>query len=83
MRQWSALKIVVVTSLAWTMCLSSCAGVRVKWWFLDGKERGELIRRDRAGNITESLTFVQADGYFCLTPEDSRLLLDMVKSCKN
>ena len=76
MKLSARLKVAVVTSLIWTLGLSSCGSLKVKWWFLDGKEENALIRRARGGEIMERMTYQEADGYLCLSPLDVQALRD-------
>jgi len=82
MRQYKTLKTVAATSAVWIICLSAiagleaCGGLKVKWWFIDGKQEKALIRRDASGAIAERLTFEQADGYLAMSPSDVEALLN-------
>jgi hypothetical protein len=58
------------------ICLSSCGGLKVKWWFLDGTEEMALIRRDHEGSIVDRLEFKEADGHWCLSRSDAEALLN-------
>lgn len=64
------LKIAAATSLIWIICLSSCAGLNITTWFLDGKEHLELIRKNADGSILASKTFLEAHGFLCYSPSD-------------
>lgn len=81
------LKIVVATSVGWTICLSivsACAGMNIKTWFVDGRDAKALIRKNSSGQITDKLTVEQADGYLCYSPLDDeawRNSLNTYKAC--
>ncbi len=75
------LRVVVVTSLIWILCLSSCAGLKIKTWFLDGKDAQALIRKDSSGNITEKLTYFEADGYRCYSQADDTAWRNRMALC--
>lgn len=62
-----------VTSLIWITCLSSCAGMKVKTWFLDGRDEKMLVRKN-GGVITDRLSFFEADGYRCYSRADDEAI---------
>lgn len=80
MRRNERLRIVAATSLIWIACLSSCAELRIKTWFLDGREEQALIRR-KNGEIIERLTFVEADGYRCYSEADDTAWRNRLVAC--
>lgn len=75
-----SLQIAVATSAVWMICLSSCAGLKIKTWFLDGKEESALIRR-KSGVIVEKMTFFDADGYRCYSQADDTAWRDRMALC--
>jgi hypothetical protein len=76
-------KIVVVTSLIWILGLSSCAGLKIKTWFLSSKTDGALVRKDSHGQIMESLNYIQADGYRCYSEQDDTAWRNRLVLCCN
>ena len=64
------LKVAAVTSLIWIVCLSSCASLTIKTWFLDGKDHVSLIRKNSDGSIKEAKSFPEAHGFLCYSPQD-------------
>ncbi len=81
MKRCARLKIVVATSLIWTICLSSCGSIRVKWWFLDALQEKSLIRR-KGTEIVERQSYEASDGYFCVSPPDAELIINAIKTCQ-
>lgn len=75
------LRIAGATSLIWTLCLSSCAALNIKTWFLDGMHEQALIRRDSNGNIKEKLTFLEGDGYRCYSAVDDEAWRNRLIQC--
>lgn len=80
-------KTVAVTSTVWASLilsfwtLSACADRPVKWWFLDGKDEKALIRRHDHDPM-ERMSFFDADGYLCLSPEDAEYAVYAMKQIK-
>lgn len=75
------LKIVMATSLIWTVCLSSCASLTIKTWYLDGAGEHGLVRRASDGSIQEKLEFLEANGYFCYSPQDDEMWRQRLAIC--
>lgn len=75
------LRLVVATCLIWIICLSSCAGLKIKTWFLDGKDEQALIRKNDDGVVTEKLTYIEADGYRCYSPVDDEAWRTRLVEC--
>lgn len=67
------LRIAAATSLIWILCLSSCAGLRITTWFLNGKgeeaQQG-LDRKSHDGTLQAHKSWLEADGYHCYSPID-------------
>lgn len=75
------LRIVAATSLIWIISLSACAGLKIKTWFLDAKEQNALIRKASTGEITERLSYIEADGYRCYSPIDDEAWRTRLAQC--
>ena len=61
----------VLSSTLILLCIvSSCATAGVTWWFNDGLVSKELIRK-HTNAPTETLSYVSANGYLCLSPTDA------------
>lgn len=75
------LQIVGVTSLIWIVCLSSCAALSIKTWFLDGKEYQSLVRKNSNGTLKEKLSFIEANGYRCYSPADDEAWRNRLIAC--
>lgn len=84
-------KPIIITSLVWCLCLSSCAGLKVKTWFTDStqvkkecQDEKPFIRRDSHGNIKEALSVLEADGYRAYSASDDeawRNRLTLAEQC--
>lgn len=75
------LQIVGATSLIWTICLSSCAALNIKTWYLDGIHEQALIRRNADGTVNEKLSWLEADGFRCYSPLDDEAWRDRLIQC--
>lgn len=73
-------RIAAATSILWALTLTSCAAVKVKWWFLDGREELALIRR-HSDSPTEKQSFKDSDGYICSSPADWEVVDQCMKIC--
>lgn len=73
MRLWLKRNQLAVILITWVSlgAINACAGKPVTWWFMDSKGSQELIRK-HSNAPTEQLSYVNADGYLCLSPSDAQ-----------
>lgn len=78
------LQTVAVTSLIWTICLSSCGSLAVRTWFLDSEVEKALIRKGDDGSVKEKLSYLEAYGYRCYSAaDDEAWRLRLFECCQN